>query len=99
LNAKYGWEQTLKSYRVNTILLRIDTPLTGALKESSRWRPVYDDGLAIVFRPNDPPSASYAEGRPASAGQQGRNPSDREITKVHPSGPRTTTNTTRSESI
>jgi hypothetical protein len=24
--------------------------LTGALKESSRWRVVYDDGVALVFR-------------------------------------------------
>ena len=28
-----------------------DTPLAGALKESSRWRVVYDDGIALVFRP------------------------------------------------
>ena len=27
-----------------------DAPLTGALKESSTWRVVYDDGIAVVFR-------------------------------------------------
>jgi len=33
-------------------LMPLDAPLTGALKESSHWRVVYDDGMALVFRPN-----------------------------------------------
>ncbi len=51
LNVKYTWPQTLERYGVNTLLLHADAPLTGAVKESARWRVVYDDGLAIVFRP------------------------------------------------
>lgn len=51
LNARYGWEQTLERYGVDTILLSPSTPLTGALKESNKWRVVYDDGIALVFRP------------------------------------------------
>ncbi len=99
LNAKYGWEQTLKTYGVDTVLLRIDTPLTGALKETSRWRPIYDDGIAIVFRRNEPLSARVEE-QQASARLHGRNVRDRVITRVNPSGPTTTqTKTTRSESI
>ena len=101
LNAKYGWEQTLRTYSVDTVLLRIDTPLTGALKESRRWRPVYDDGMAIVFR-SEAALATRAqpEENQASARLCGRNVRDREITRVNPSGPRTThTNTTRSESL
>lgn len=50
LNVKYGWEQTLARYGVNTILMPVDAPLTGALKESRNWRVVYDDTRAIVFR-------------------------------------------------
>ncbi len=50
LNAEYGWEETLNQYGVDTVLLRVETPLAGTLKESRRWRPVYDDGMAIVFR-------------------------------------------------
>ncbi len=50
LNVKYGWEQTLARYGVNTILMPVDSPLTGALKESRNWRVVYDDTRAIVFR-------------------------------------------------
>ena len=50
LNVKYGWEKILSGFGVNTILLPPSSPLTGALKESSRWRVVYDDGIALVFR-------------------------------------------------
>jgi hypothetical protein len=50
LNVKYDWQQTLARYGVDTILLPVDAPLAGAVKESSRWRAVYDDGRAIVFR-------------------------------------------------
>jgi hypothetical protein len=28
----------------------VDAPLAGAVKETKRWRAIYDDGLAIVFR-------------------------------------------------
>ena len=37
-------------FGVNTILMPPSSPLTGALKESSRWRVVYDDGVSLVFR-------------------------------------------------
>ena len=51
MNVKYGWEKTLGNFGINTILLPPDAPLAGALKESSRWRVVYDDGVSLVFRP------------------------------------------------
>jgi len=51
LSAKYTWSETLARYGVDTILLPVDAPLVGALKESRHWTAVYDDGLAIVFRP------------------------------------------------
>jgi hypothetical protein len=50
LNVKYGWQQTLARYGIDTILMPVDSPLAGAVKESRRWRVVYDDGRAIVFR-------------------------------------------------
>jgi hypothetical protein len=50
VGVKYDWEQTLAKYRVNTVLLPPDAPLASTMKESSRWRIVYDDGSAIVFR-------------------------------------------------
>ena len=54
MNVKYGWEKTLARFGVDTILMPPDAPLTGALKESSRWRVVYDDGIALVFRSERP---------------------------------------------
>ncbi len=58
LEVKYNWQQTLDRYGVDTILLPCDAALSGALKESRRWRVAYDDGMAIVFRP-----AALAEAR------------------------------------
>jgi hypothetical protein len=51
LNVNYKWQATLDRYCVDTILLRADSPLAGAVKESRRWRVAYDDGIAIVFTP------------------------------------------------
>jgi hypothetical protein len=51
LGVKWDWQQTLDQYGVDTILLPPQAPLATTLKGSSRWRVVYDDGIAIVFRP------------------------------------------------
>ncbi len=58
MNARWGWEQHLAGYGVETVLLPVEAPLTGALKASPRWRVVYDDGMAIVFRLVREPDAS-----------------------------------------
>ena len=78
LNVKYDWEKILGGFGVNTILLPPSAPLSGVLKESSRWRVVYDDGVALIFRPVQrtagiPPSVSF------TGGGAGR---DREVTKT-----------------
>jgi hypothetical protein len=46
-----GWDKTLAQFGIDTILMPPSSPLTGVLKESSRWRVVYDDGVSLVFRP------------------------------------------------
>ena len=83
LNVKYDWEKTLSGFGVDTILMPPSAALSGALKESSRWRLVYDDGIALVFR-----SASGTGGVQVSAansgGGEGR---DREVTKTLTSDP------------
>jgi hypothetical protein len=68
MNVKYDWQETLGHFGINTILLPPSAPLTGALKESRRWRVVYDDGIAVVFRPTlssggEPNSTTAAGGR------------------------------------
>jgi hypothetical protein len=76
-SVKYDWERTLHNFEVDTILLSPRMALAGALKESSRWRLVYDDGVALVFRPA---AAAAREKDPVALGDgTGR---DREITKI-----------------
>jgi hypothetical protein len=49
MNVRYDWERNLSKYGVDTILLRVEAPLAGALKESPRWKVAYDDGVALIF--------------------------------------------------
>jgi hypothetical protein len=49
MNVRFDWEKGLSKYGVNTMLLRVDAPLAGALKQSPRWRVAYDDGVALIF--------------------------------------------------
>ena len=79
LNVKYNWQRHLNEYGVDTILLPTDAPLAGALKESSRWHVVYDDGDAIVFRTGARPE------RPVFSVACGGKDRDREITKTQTS--------------
>ena len=78
LNVKYGWEKTLSVFGVDTILMPPSAPLTGALKESSHWRVVYDDGIALVFRPASR-TGSVQVSAANGGGGEGR---DREVTKT-----------------
>jgi hypothetical protein len=81
LNVSEGWETTLAKFGVDTILMPPNTPLAGALKESSRWRKVYDDGIAVVFS-----HAKKTGGQPPSLALMGEGVSrDREVTKTHSS--------------
>jgi len=50
MRVKGDWERNLNQYGVDTILLPVEESLVEVLKESSKWRVVYDDGMAIVFR-------------------------------------------------
>ena len=63
MDVKYGWQETLDKYQVDTILLPTDAALAGALKESSRWRAVYDDTRSIVFRPSAPAASDFSSAR------------------------------------
>ena len=78
LNVRTGWEKTLARFGVDTILLPPDAPLTGALKESSRWRVVYDDGISLVFRSS---AREWGHNLSVTARRDGIS-RDREITKT-----------------
>jgi hypothetical protein len=77
LNVNYGWEQTLARFGVDTVLMPPNSPLTGALKESCRWRVVYDDGVALLFR-----ARGQTLGDRTSAATCGGSGRDREVTKT-----------------
>jgi hypothetical protein len=48
---KYDWETQLDRYGVDTLLLSTKSAMAGAVKQSPRWKVVYDDGTAILFEP------------------------------------------------
>ena len=78
MNVHYGWEKQLDQYHVNAILLPVETPLAATLKVSPRWHPIYDDGVAIVFRIA---GVSATGGNQFSAVSHGGKDRGREITK------------------
>lgn len=80
VNVNYNWQQHLNEYGVDTVLMPPDSPLSGALKESSRWHVVYDDGSAIIFR-----TGARPDGPQVSAENSGGKDRDRKITKTQPS--------------
>jgi hypothetical protein len=90
MGVKYDWEQRLAKYGVDTILLSPATPLATTIKASHKWRAVYDDGVAIIFRP----AGTGRNGEQVSVVQPdsgtGR---DRKITKSQKRDPRITNNT------
>jgi hypothetical protein len=89
LKVKYGWEETLGRFGVDTIVLPPSAPLAGALKESRRWRVVYDDGVAVVFRSVENPSGRQVSVAGLGSGlSRGRKVTkhqsrDRLITAIH----------------
>jgi len=78
LNVKSDWEKILGGFGVNTILLPPSAPLSGVLQESSRWRVVYDDGVALIFR-SVPKTAGKTPSVSILGGGAGR---DREVTRT-----------------
>jgi len=64
MNVKWNWEAVLNQFPVHTVLLPVADALAGALKLSPRWRPVYDDGTAIIFRRSTPAGTLLAAAAP-----------------------------------
>ena len=86
VNVNYNWQRHLNEYGVDTVLLQTSAPLAGALKESSRWHVVYDDGDAIVFRTGPRPESTefsaVTGGKDRDRKITNTQPSDRTITKT-----------------
>jgi len=86
LHGRYDWRQKLESYAPQAAVLRADAPLASLLKECRRWRLVYDDGIAIVFRRagEEARHVQVSAGRPGEADVIAR--SRGETQGVHGSG-------------
>ncbi len=54
MSAMPGWRNLLDEYEIDTVLLSPKAALSSAMKETAQWRVVYDDGLAVVFRRDEP---------------------------------------------
>ncbi len=81
VRVKYNWQQHFNELRCgHRVAAQTDAPLTGALKESSRWHVVYDDGDAIIFR-----TGVRSEGPQVSAANRGGKDRDRKVTNTQPS--------------
>jgi hypothetical protein len=92
VNVKYDWEQSLAKHKVDTILLPTAAALAGALKESRNWRVVYDDHIAIVFRPVA--SASRPGEKVSAVLPESGTGRDRKVTKSESRDPKITKTTT-----
>jgi hypothetical protein len=57
-------------------------PLTGAVKESSRWHVVYDDGIAVVFRANGRTGVEEQGAQISAANLGDGEGRDRKVTKT-----------------
>ncbi len=71
-SAGYDWQSQLNKFGVDTVLLPVNASVVGALKESRRWRPVYDDGVAIVFRAVLDSNFQAQAAAPAGPSRRGR---------------------------
>jgi hypothetical protein len=72
MEVKHDWEKQLGRYGVDTMLLPVEAPLAGAVKESRNWRVVYDDGRAIVFRLARLAAQNAARSQGVSTGEASR---------------------------
>ena len=98
-----GWEEHLSRYGVDAILLPVETLLGVTLKESGRWRVVYEDGVAIIFRPVDSvrrdPGAPAGRTQVSAAGNRDGSNRGREVAQMKHRDPRITESKLRSEPL
>ncbi len=48
-DADRDWRRVLDRYQVNTALLPVDSALASVMRERDDWKPVYYDGVAVLF--------------------------------------------------
>jgi len=48
-DADPDWGKVLDRYRVNAALLPVDSALASVMRERDDWKPIYQDGVAVLF--------------------------------------------------
>lgn len=48
-DANPDWSRILDRYQVNAVLLPVDSALASVMRERHDWKPVYQDGVALLF--------------------------------------------------
>ncbi len=72
VRADFDWNTELSNGAIDTVLLRTTNALASVLKQSSDWRVVFDDGVAIVFereKSSDAPTTQLKAVFKSSSGQ------------------------------
>lgn len=49
LNAGCNWEADLRRFAIDTVVIKPDAPLATVLKQSPKWRVLFDNGSVIAF--------------------------------------------------
>jgi hypothetical protein len=80
IDVNHDWQERLDVYGVDTLLLSPNSALATIVKGSSRWHVVYDDGIAIVFRPA---ASAAGSGEQTSTRNIGGGARDLTITQPH----------------
>ena len=53
MSAQYDWEQDLKQFSIDAVMVKPDAAIAAVLKQSPRWKTLFDDGSVILFRAQD----------------------------------------------
>jgi hypothetical protein len=57
INAGDGWEDKLDGHRIEILCLPVNVLLVGHVRRNARWKEVYTDRLAVIFRRVEPLAA------------------------------------------
>lgn len=50
MSAQYDWESDLQRFGIEAVMVKPDAAIAAVLKESRRWKMLFDDGSVIIFR-------------------------------------------------
>ena len=50
MSAQYDWESNLKRFGIEAVMVKPEAPIAAVLKQSGRWKTIFDDGSVIIFR-------------------------------------------------